>query len=260
VALFRRIGVEPEPFPSFEILRRVNGRAFCAELGQNLMGSLFARSVEEATAAIAQAPPVGRQWRAKRAFGMAGRGQRTIAAGRVSEADRAFLRASVERDGGIQIEPEVDIVRELSIHGLLTARGELTLGPALEQHCDATGQWLASTPLASSPLAPLASTPLASHADAATLGAEADRILDDVTARALASYADAATLDAALRAEATRVAAALHAAGYFGPFGVDAYEYRAGDAIRLNPRSEINARYSMGFAASGLRAEEEEEE
>jgi hypothetical protein len=37
---------------------------------------------------------------------------------------------------------------------------------------------------------------------------------------------------------------------YFGPFGVDAYTYRARDGrLGLQPRSEINARYSMGFAA-----------
>jgi hypothetical protein len=52
--------------------------------------------------------------------------------------------------------------------------------------------------------------------------------------------------------EVERVATALHAAAYFGPFGIDAYEYRVGVELRLNPRSEINARYSMGFAASGL--------
>ena len=56
----------------------------------------------------------------------------------------------------------------------------------------------------------------------------------------------------ALLAEAHRVAEALFAADYFGPFGVDAYFYRDRGDIRLQPRSEINARYSMGFAASGL--------
>ena len=55
---------------------------------------------------------------------------------------------------------------------------------------------------------------------------------------------------ASLVPEAERVAAALSAAGYFGPFGVDAYTYRErGGAIALQPRSEINARYTMGFAA-----------
>jgi len=55
---------------------------------------------------------------------------------------------------------------------------------------------------------------------------------------------DDPAIDAALHAEATRVARALIAAGYFGPFGIDAFTYDGG---RLQPRSEINARYSMGF-------------
>ncbi|MFO0668550.1 MAG: hypothetical protein U0235_02835 [Polyangiaceae bacterium] len=50
----------------------------------------------------------------------------------------------------------------------------------------------------------------------------------------------------ALAAEIARVGAALEAAGYFGPFGVDAFTYRdARGDIALQPRSEINARYSM---------------
>jgi hypothetical protein len=45
--------------------------------------------------------------------------------------------------------------------------------------------------------------------------------------------------------EANLVARALHDAGYFGPFGVDAFTYSGG---LFQPRSEINARYSMGFS------------
>ena len=40
------------------------------------------------------------------------------------------------------------------------------------------------------------------------------------------------------------IAEALRAAGYFGPFGVDAYRHAEG----FNPRSDINARYTMGWA------------
>ena len=52
-----------------------------------------------------------------------------------------------------------------------------------------------------------------------------------------------------MRVERERVASALRQAGYFGPFGIDGYTYRGpGGAVCLQPRSEINARYSMGFA------------
>lgn len=209
LARMARAGVTPEPHPSFEVLRAVNGRAFSAGLGQTLPGASFLTRVDDALAVLAGPPPVGRQWRAKRAFGMAGRGQRPIAAGAASEADVAFLRASIEREGGLQIEPEVEIVRELAVHGLVAEDGRLRLGRLVLQECDAAGQWLASR----------------------AAGEESP----------------------ALQAEAERVGRALHGAGYFGPFGIDAFEYRSGEGeVRLNLRSEINARYSMGFPASGL--------
>lgn len=53
-----------------------------------------------------------------------------------------------------------------------------------------------------------------------------------------------------LEEEARRVGEALADAGYFGPFGVDAFTYHGG---KLNPRSEINARYTMGFRAAPSR-------
>lgn len=57
------------------------------------------------------------------------------------------------------------------------------------------------------------------------------------------------TLRDALESTARRVGAALHAAGYRGPFGVDAFIHRgAGDAAAsLRALSEINARYCMGW-------------
>lgn len=55
-------------------------------------------------------------------------------------------------------------------------------------------------------------------------------------------------IEASLREEAARVAAALFAAGYFGPFGIDAFTYVGPrGAPILRARSEINARYTMGF-------------
>lgn len=56
-------------------------------------------------------------------------------------------------------------------------------------------------------------------------------------------------LEVHLREELERVADALRAAAYFGPFGIDAFTWIADDGvIRLQARSEINARYSMGWA------------
>ncbi|MEZ4337748.1 MAG: hypothetical protein R3B82_14105 [Sandaracinaceae bacterium] len=47
----------------------------------------------------------------------------------------------------------------------------------------------------------------------------------------------------ALHAALERAAEALRAAGYFGPFGIDAFRHAEG----FHPLSEINARYSMGW-------------
>jgi len=53
---------------------------------------------------------------------------------------------------------------------------------------------------------------------------------------------------AALEEQARLAARALADAGYFGPFGVDAFTYEGdGGHVCLRARSEINARYSMGF-------------
>ena len=51
-----------------------------------------------------------------------------------------------------------------------------------------------------------------------------------------------------------RVAEALRAADYFGPFGVDAFRWRdAHGARRFRAHSDVNARYTMGWW-TGIRA------
>jgi hypothetical protein len=69
----------------------------------------------------------------------------------------------------------------------------------------------------------------------------------------LASEPFAGPVQVALRleVEGRLVANALAGAGYFGPFGLDAFTYDGG---RLNPRSEINARYTMGFRRATTRS------
>ncbi|MBI3202756.1 MAG: hypothetical protein HYZ29_14550 [Myxococcales bacterium] len=207
LALLERAGAAPEPAPPASVLREVNGRAFCSRLGATLPAALFVRTEAEAFALLRSAPPAGFEaWRVKRAFGMAGRGQRVLAPGSLSAADAAFVRAGLERDG-LCIEPSACIVGEYAVHGVLAPDGSVRFGAVVQQRCDRRGAWLATEPLAG---------PF--------------------------------PFGEALAESARRVAAALHAAGYFGPFGVDAYTHRVGAEVCFNPRSEINARYSMGFA------------
>jgi hypothetical protein len=208
IASMRRAGAVPEPHPPQDVLRAVNSRAFCASLGQTLPGAVFARDLEAALVVLASSPEVARSWRLKRAFGMAGRGQRVIAPGPLDQTDLAFLRAGFA-EGGVQVEPNVAIEHELGVHGMLAEDGSVRLGRLVAQQCDSRGQWLAST-----------------------IATDVEPAIGD-----------------AIMASAREVAVALRAAKYFGPFGVDAFVYRdLGGARRLQPRSEINARYSMGFA------------
>ena len=212
LALLRRAGAEPEPHPPSAVLRRVNGRAFASELGPTLPRAAFVSDLARVEAMVRTDPELGDRWRLKRAFGMAGRGQRTVAPGPLGAADLAFVRGALA-EGGLQVEPQVAIEDELAVHGVLEPSGACALGALVRQRCDPRGAWLATE----------------------RIGAPTQATLGDFGERVVT--------------EAHRVAVALFAAGYFGPFGVDAFTYRdRGGARWLQPRSEINARYSMGFA------------
>ena len=214
IAALRRAGVQPEAHPGVDVLRRVNSRAFSASLGQTLPGASFVTDLEAARAVLGEPPPIGTGWRVKRNFGMTGRGQR-IVLGAPDAGDVAFVSAGVV-EGGVQIEPNLSIEAEFSIHGMLDVGFASTLGVVVRQLCDARGAWLATERIASPTQHDL-------------------------------------EMIAAVRAEAERVAVALGAARYHGPFGVDAYVYRSeSGTLDIQLRSEINARYSMGFAIGYL--------
>jgi hypothetical protein len=210
LAILERCGAVPEAHPPVEVLRRVCSRAFASSLGPTLPGAAFVTTLDVARAAIEGEPAVGSAWRVKHAFGMSGRNQRVVAPGPMSEPDRSFVQSGLSR-GGVQIEPDVAIEQEYAMHGLLDRDGSLRTGELVRQLCDRHGAWLSTerVPPGESP------------------GEVRDR----------------------LSAEVRRVARALVEAGYFGPFGVDAYAYRDRlGALLFQPRSEVNARYSMGFA------------
>jgi hypothetical protein len=157
---------------------------------------------------------MGQGWRVKHAHGMAGRNQRIVVPSAIDEAAFRFVRAGLA-GGGVQIEPNVAIETEYAVHGFVGEDRTLALGTLVRQRCDARGAWVATEPI----------------------GADAP---SDVVDR--------------MTEEARRVAEALARADYFGPFSVDGFTYRdRSGGLCLQPRSEINARYSMGFA-TGFRA------
>lgn len=214
----RRAGAEPAPAPPLAVLRRVNHRRFCAELGQPLPGARFVETLAELTETIAGPSPTG-QWILKRPFAFSGRGRMRVAQGALDPAALPWIAASLSGDTGapegaspgLQVEPWVERSGDFSVHGHLTQAGALVLGAPCAQRCDERGAWQETRRAEPGELTP----------------AEARALLD--AARAAAE--------------------ALTAAGYFGPFGVDAFRWiDAGASARFNPRCEINARYTMGWA------------
>ena len=201
-------GFAAPPATPLSILRKVNDRAFSAKLGQCLAGARFVRDMNALEQQLAHASPTGR-YVIKRAFSFAGREQRRVQDGLLDPSTRGFCERSFARGEGLQIEPWVERLGDFSRHGYLSRTGELAIGPTREQRCDRFGRFLG-----------------VHTGPAAVTEAEAE----------------------IFAAELQRTAAALTLAGYFGPFGIDGFRYRTSDGWTvLNPRCEINARFTMGF-------------
>jgi hypothetical protein len=208
--LLARASVTLANAPALAVLRRVNHRRFCADLGQTLPGARYVDTLDDVVD-IVNAPSHSGSWLLKRPFGFAGRGRKRVRPGALDAADRAWIQASIAAGEGLQIEPWVDLDADFGLHGFLAPSGALALGAPTVQRTDPTGAWLASARAAPGDLAADEARPLFEAAET--------------------------------------TAAALREAGYFGPFGVDAFRWvDANGARRWNPRGEINARYSMGWA------------
>ncbi|AUX20490.1 hypothetical protein SOCEGT47_009620 [Sorangium cellulosum] len=212
--LLRRAGVAPAEAPPLDVLRRVNHRRFCAELGQTLPGARYVVTLAELLATIAGPTPTG-HWLLKRPFGFAGRGQRRVARGELLPDARPWVAASLDPaspDSGLQVEPWVERRGDFSLHGHVARGGAVRLGEPCVQRCDARGTYLGAA--------------LAGPGDLA--GDERRRLVE-----------------AALEA-----GEALAGAGYFGPFGIDAFRWEdERGRLSWDPRCEINARYTMAWAA-----------
>lgn len=218
---FEEAGVTVAPVPSGEVLRAVNHRRFSHQLGQSLPGAGYATDAKQLELLMNEAQlekvSISRNWLLKRPFGYAGRGRRKIRWGDISLADRAWLEASLRTGEGLQVEPLVEREFDCALHGWLSAEGQVTFGELTLQRIDEAGVWQGS-----------------SLADAGTLSLQELHALHD---------------------EAHRTARALQHAGYFGPFGLDAFRWRSPDGERhFQPRSEVNARYSMGWSVGMQRS------
>ncbi len=195
--------------PALSVLQTANSRAFCAALGQTLPHTHYIESVE-ALLAVLQSPGPYREFILKRPFGFAGRERRKAHIEGLDASTQGFAERTFRAGQGLQVEPWLQRGRDYAMHGYLTPTGRSFRGPLMRQQCDAMGRWEYS------------------------------------------GYAESGELDAAflglLEREFDATASALGHLGYFGPFGIDAFEYLDAHGQRaFQPRSEINARFSMGY-------------
>ncbi|HEY3255024.1 MAG TPA: hypothetical protein VGJ91_13785 [Polyangiaceae bacterium] len=149
-----------------------------------------------------------RPWLLKRPLAFAGRGQMRFY-GPISDKQWSWLDVSLARDGLI-VEPLVTPTLELSLHGFVWQAGHYELGRVCVQQVSERGVFRGVRLATADELDPAEST--------------------------------------SLFEQAARVAGLLHGAGYFGPFGIDAYRYQLDAQRGFCALSEINARYTMGFA------------
>ena len=216
-------GARPIAAPPIDVLRAVNARSFAAVVRAPLAESSFAKH-GAATFDEALALLARRApdgWLVRRTFGAAGRGRRRIAAGAPGAAERAWLASSLRR-GPLLIEPWVRVTREYTRSAFVSPDGRVLISPPCLQATTPEGAWTRTE-----------------RAESGTV-----------------SRVDDARLEEAVAAAGT----ALAQAGYFGPFGIDAYRHEVPGRGRarevLNPLSEINARFTMDWVTGmGARSD-----
>lgn len=200
----RDAGIEPEPHPSAQVLRRVNHRLFAHELGGCLPEQTYVKTRDQLLARVGD---FQRRWLMKRPLSFAGRGQMRVI-GPLTEKQWTWVELSLKREGLI-VEPLVTPTLELSLHGFVWRDGRRELGRVCRQAVSERGTFQAVQ---------------------------------------LAAPDELSTAEkAAIFERGAATASALHGAGYFGPFGIDAYRYTLDGAEGFCALGEINARYTLGF-------------
>jgi len=166
----------------------------------------------------------------KAAFGTAGRGGRRLRSAAAGEADRRWLAAALAQ-GPVVVQPWLDRVLDLSFH--------------LDVAMDGTVAWRGGTRFFTT-------------ASGRYQGTWVGPVQTDVPTPILRFLhqdgRDPRWLHRLSRTVADRVGARAAALGYAGPIGIDAFVYRRGEELRLQPLVEINPRTTMGRVGLALRA------
>lgn len=204
IATMRAHGVEPEPHPEADVLQRVNHRLFAHELGGGLPEQAYVR---DRAALVARLGRYERRWLLKRPLSFAGRGQLRVI-GPLTAKQWSWVEKSLTQDG-LLVEPLIEPLFEVSLHGFVWRDGRRELGNICAQRVSRHGAFVAVR-----------------RAEPAELSSDETEALFE-------------------RGQA--VADALLHAGYFGPFGIDAYRYAADGQTGFCALGEINARYTLGF-------------
>ncbi len=207
-------GLRVSRSPGDVVLKTVNHRRFNVEMGQSLPYSAFfsdGRALEEHLHRVnIDTVSFTNTWVLKRPLSYAGRGRRKVSA-TLSPEDRAWISASLRGGDGLSVEPWVEREADFALHGYVGTDGQCTLGQPTAQVVTEQGAWYTTS------LAPS--------------GALSEKEVS------------------LLQSEGKRTAEALRRAGYFGPFGIDAFRWKSPDGrVHFQPRIEVNARYSMGWA------------
>lgn len=189
-----------------EIARQANHRRFACGFDDSL-GSEFFTDAIAARRRIEQPSPFGTGWLLKRPFGFAGRDRKHLRAP-PDASDLRWIEASMERlDGGLLIEPFVEIETEFARHAWLDESGELLEGAPTQLVCDADGRFVDSRP---------------------------DPVLDADEARALQRGLE-------------RSATALARIGYVGAFSIDAFRWRGGFRAVSELNARFSMGYFVGM-------------
>ena len=209
---------DPSPHPPLEVVRRVNGRRFSADVerrhwgGEHVVG--IVRSADELAAMLSSRSDRENGWVVKSEHGNGGFGNRRLRSRDLGAADRSAVERLMVEDGCAVVERWCERVLDFATVFEVDEKGE-----AGDLH----------------------TYEVVNTADGAFIG--------DVFALdqpALDRWGDE------IRSMAAVVAAELAGAGYFGPVCVDSFAWKDGVVECLRPVVDINARLFVAAAAERL--------
>ncbi len=207
--------------PEIEIIRQANSRRFSAALEDELAFSLpFAKMISsptDFTAAVQQLPEKNNRWVVKQNLSNSAR-ERIIGQGtEATEAEQNWMQKRWQKNILLFFEPWVDAIEEAGIHFTIPTEGEPAFDGITPLLTDASGRYCGS------------------------------RILPPENRLLLSHWSQAIDIG-------YQVVKRLQSIGFFGPVGIDAMRYRQHDgSIAMRPLQEINARWTMGRIALGVR-------